>query len=136
MRRARTSRSSSTVPLDLARHHLAPALVEGADRGREVGEARAQLRNGLREAAPAIAFEVVRRREDVRQEPLHPHLVVEELAEQEARVPAQQDVADVENDVARQFLNLQATFAPRAWVREEAILRADPDRLPLRSRQA
>jgi hypothetical protein len=89
---------------DLAGHHFAPALVEGADRRREVGEARAQLGHRVREAAPAIAFEVVRRGEDVREEPLHPRLVLaEELAEQEARVPAQQHVADVEDDVRWHF---------------------------------
>ena len=72
----------------------------GADFGGHVGEERDALRHGGSEGSAPVLLQVPVRRADLRQEPLHPLMVVEDLAVEMAGIPIEQDVADVEDDDA------------------------------------
>ena len=60
-------------------------------------------------AAPVL-LQIPVRRADIAEEPLHLLLVVEDAAVEMARVPAQQDIADIEHDGGRLTHNRRTFF--------------------------
>ena len=75
-----------------------PALVKGPDRRGVIGMALHQEGDRLVPIAAPVLLDVPFAGTDGGQEPLHPGFVVEELAIEMARVPPEQDIADVEHD--------------------------------------
>ena len=86
------------ILLDRSADGLDPPLVEEMQLMGEFGKGLGALRHRLREVGGNVGegHEVHRQRGG--QEPLHPRLVLHRLAEQVARVPAHEHVADVKDD--------------------------------------
>ena len=84
--------------VDGAGHGLVPALVEGGDQLGVVGVAGGEGGDAFVPGGAAVELEVPGVEVDLGEEGVDGRLVGQELAVEEARVPADQDVADVEDE--------------------------------------
>src|SRR5215213_7983728 len=91
-------RECGDVVADRAGEHLWPAFVVRADQLLMLGMASNELLGRLSQRAPAILEHVPFVRRNVGQKPLHLLLVVEQPTVQMARIPVDEDPAQVEND--------------------------------------
>ena len=97
--------------------------MEGTDRSLVIGVVLDEKGHRLVPVPTAILLEVPFAGADCREEPFHPSLVVEELAVEIARIPAQQDIADIEYD-RRGFRTLKAhpQIAWKGFIRSAATM--------------